>query len=149
MRIHGYLDDRYTPPAPSIYARIEAKDIHGTPSLAFLIDTGASVTTILDSDLVKLGLDWNGLPKAPRPLGGIGGTVETRLLESSRLLLKTGSGEDVAERPTVHVAKHDLSRLDTRGKELVAQLPSLLGRDVLERYRFVYDRSRRQVFLEK
>lgn len=49
----------------------------------------------------------------------------------------------------IHVAKHDLARLDVPGRELVMELPCLLGRDVLERYRFVYDRPGKQVHLEK
>ena len=149
MKLPGYLDERFTPPAPSIYAQIETKVLEGRQSLAFLIDTGASATTILDPDLERLGIDWNSLVKAPRPLGGIGGTVETRLIDDGRLLFKTGSGETVMEKLTIHVAKHDPARLDRPGKELVMQLPCLLGRDILQRYRFVYDKPRKQVYLEK
>ena len=149
MKLHGYLDERFTPTAPSIYAQIETSALTGRHSLTFLMDTGASVTTILDPDLVRLGIDWNRLAKAPRPLGGIGGTVETRLIEDGRLFFKNGSGETVIEKVMIHVARHDLTRLDRSGRELVMQLPCLLGRDILGRYRFVYDRLRKQVYLEK
>ncbi len=149
MRIPGYLDERFTPPAPSIYSQIETKVIAGKQSLAFLIDTGASATTILDPDSERLGIDWNNLAKARRPLGGIGGTVETRLIDDGRLFFKTGSGETVVEKLTIHVARHDQAHLDRPGKELVMQLPCLLGRDILQRYRVVYDGPRKQVYLEK
>ncbi len=149
MRLPGYLDERFTPAAPSIYSQIETKAIEGRKNLSFLIDTGASVTTILDPDLKRLGVIWNNLATAPRPLGGIGGTVDTRLIEDGRLLFKTGSGETVTERVQIHVAKHEQARLDTSGRQLVMQLPSLLGRDILQRYRVVYDRPREQVYLEK
>ena len=149
MKLHGYFDERFTPPAPSIYAQIETRALVGRQSLVFLMDSGASVTTVLDPDLVRLGIDWKRLVKAPRPLGGIGGTVETRLIEDGRLFFKTGSGETVIEKLTIHVARHDLTHLDRPGRELVMQLPCLLGRDILGRYRFVYDRPRNQIYLEK
>ncbi len=149
MKLPAYLDERFTPPAPSIYSQIESKAIVGRQNLSFLIDTGASATTILDPDLKRLGIDWNSLTKAPRPLGGIGGTVETRLINDGRLFFRTGSGETVAEKLTIYAAKHDQDRLDKHGKQLVMQLPCLLGRDILQRYRFVYDKPRQQVYLEK
>jgi hypothetical protein len=107
VRLPAYLDERFTPPAPSIYSQIETKAIFGRQNLSFLIDTGASATTILDPDLKRLGIDWNSLTKAPRPLGGIGGTVETRLINDGRLFFRTGSGETVAEKLTIYAAKHD------------------------------------------
>ncbi len=61
MKLPGYLDERFAPPAPSIYAQIETRVLEGRQSLAFLIDTGASATTILDPDLERLGIDWNSL----------------------------------------------------------------------------------------
>jgi hypothetical protein len=149
VRLPGYLDERFSPLAPSIYSQIESKVIPGRQNISFLIDTGASATTILDPDLVRLGIDWNSLAKAPRPLGGIGGTVETRLINDGRLLFKTGSGETVTEKLTIYVAKHDQAGLDKASRQLVMQLPCLLGRDILQRYRFVYDRTRQQVYLEK
>ena len=149
MRLPGYLDESFTPPAPSIYCQIESRTIMGTQNLSFLIDTGASATTILDPDLERLGIDWNSLAKAPRPLGGIGGTVETRLISDGRLLFKTGSGETVTEKLTIYAAKHDQARLDRPSKQLVMQLPCLLGRDILQRYKVVYDKPRERVYLEK
>jgi hypothetical protein len=124
VRLPAYLDERFTPPAPSIYSQIETKAIGGRQNLSFLIDTGASATTIL-------------------------GTVETRLINDGRLFFRNGSGETVAEKLTIYAAKHDQDRLDKHGKQLVMQLPCLLGRDILQRYRFVYDKPRQQVYLEK
>ncbi len=107
------------------------------------------MTAILDPDLARLGIDWNGLAKAPRPFGGIGGTVETRLMEDARLVLKARSGETVIEKLAIHVARHDVTRLDRHGRQLTMQLPSLLGRDILGRFRFVFDQLKNQVYLEK
>jgi hypothetical protein len=63
VRLPAYLDERFTPPAPSIYSQIESKAIVGRQNLSFLIDTGASATTILDPDLKRLGIDWNSLTR--------------------------------------------------------------------------------------
>lgn len=48
----------FGPPAPSIYAPLESRVLHGRGTVAFLIDTGASVTTILDLDIERLGIQW-------------------------------------------------------------------------------------------
>ena len=149
IQARSFKTKRFTPPAPSIYSQIETRAITGRQNLSFLIDTGASATTILDPDLERLGIDWTSLAKAPRPLGGIGGTVETRLISDGRLLFKTGSGETVTEKLTIYAAKHDQARLDRPSKQLVMQLPCLLGRDILQRYKVVYDKPREQVYLEK
>lgn len=116
--------------------------------VAFLIDTGSSVTTIMDRDRERLGLDWNRLDKTERPLTGIGGTVDTRLVKDGTLIFRSRSGETVRSRLPIHVVKHETARLDSRAKEPVLQLPSLLGRDVIERYKLVYEKRKNQVYLE-
>ena len=92
MKLPGYLDPSFVPPAPSIYAQIESGVLQGRGTVAFLVDTGASVTTIMDRDRDRLGIDWDRLDKTKRPLSGIGGTVDTRIIRDGILLFKTDTG---------------------------------------------------------
>jgi hypothetical protein len=148
VKLPGYLDPSFVPPAPSIYAQIESGVLQTRGTVAFLVDTGASVTTIMDRDRDRLGIDWTRLDKTKRPLSGIGGTVDTRTMDGI-LLFKSDTGGTVQERLQIHVAKHDTARMDRHGRERVLQLPSLLGRDIIERYRLIYDKSKTAVYLER
>jgi hypothetical protein len=149
VKLPGYLDPSFSPPAPSIYAQLESKVLQRRQTIAFLVDTGASVTTVMDRDRERLGVEWNRLGATNRPLSGVGGTVDTRLITDGLLVFKAASGQMVKEKLVVHVARHDIAHLDSRGRELVLQLPSLLGRDVIERYRLIYDKRKSQVYLEE
>ena len=96
----------------------------------------------MDRDRDRLGIDWNRLDKAKRPLSGIGGTVDTRIIRDGILLFKTDTGGTVRERLRVHIAKHDTARMDRHGRELVLQPPSLvravLRRETSTHTHFVY-----------
>ncbi len=142
MRLPGYLDYRFSPPAPSVSAQLESASLGLKRTVRLLIDTGASTTVILDRDLRRLGIDWDRLTKLEGQLAGIGGSVQTRLIEDGRLYFRTASGEFITVRSPVHVARHDLKTLGREARRMVMLLPSLLGRDIIEKYRFVFDRPR-------
>lgn len=148
MRIPGFLEPLFSPPAPSIAAEVESRTLGIRRPLIFLIDTGASVTVLLDRDVERLGIDWDSLARAKRQLGGIGGFVETRIIKDPRLFFKTSRGETVKERAVLYAVRHDMRLLDERTRRSVMLMPSLLGRDILEKYRVVYDRPRNRVYLQ-
>jgi hypothetical protein len=49
-------------------------------TVEFLVDTGASRTTLLDKDAIYLDLDYDKLPKYKENLRGIGGPCPAALL---------------------------------------------------------------------
>jgi hypothetical protein len=114
-----------------------------------MIDTGASATIILDRDVERLGLDWDRLSRADHQLGGIGGSVETRIIPDGTLSFTTTSGNLIRERSKIYFARHDLRAASRIVRRSIMFMPSLLGRDLIERYRLVYDKSRSQVYLER
>ncbi len=114
-----------------------------------MIDTGASATIILDRDAERLGLEWNRLALANHQLGGIGGSVETRIIPDGSLSFTASSGKIIRERSKIYVARHELKTVSRKIRHSIMFMPSLLGRDVIEKYRFVYDKSRSQVYLER
>ena len=115
----------------------------------FMIDTGASATIILDRDVERFGLDWDALAHSDHQLGGIGGSVETRIIPDESLSFTATSGKTVREKLRIYVARHDFKTVSRRIRRSIMFIPSLLGRDVIEKYRFVYDKSRSQVYLER
>jgi predicted aspartyl protease len=56
-------------------------------TVEFMVDTGASRTTLLDKDAIYLGLDYDKLPKYKENLSGIGGSISTYFMEDASLII--------------------------------------------------------------
>mgnify|MGYP001039829867 CR=1 FL=1 len=148
MRIDGYLDERYDPPAPFLRATVVSKGVGLRHVVNFLVDTGAAVTTLLDRDVKRLGIDVEKLKRAERGLFGIGGPLTTYVIEDSALLFLASNGEAVEERLPIYAGVHDFQKLSEVERKLILELPSLLGRDLIYRFKLVMDKAKNQVCLE-
>ena len=139
MRLNGYFREG---PLEAAYITV----VLSLPSfklrqkLDLLIDTGATKTTILDKDAISIGIPFHKLTKSKHPLLGVGGMVETRIANDARLHFR---GEDniehIEELEELLVVKH------VSYDQNVMRIPSVLGRDILNRYRLIYDKSKNQV----
>jgi len=149
MMIKGFLERRFDPPAPFVKAVVVSEGLNMSRIVDFLIDTGASASIIFDKDLRYLKLDVGRLKKAERDVGGVGGLVKTYVIEDAALVFRTLEGAVVEEELNLLVGSHDLRSLDTESRRLIMVIPSLLGRDVLRRFRLVYDERSDEVYLER
>lgn len=149
MRIPGYFNIRFWPPAPFIRVTVQSKSLRIRRPIHFHIDTGASVTILLDKDTKYLGIDVRKLKRAERPLGGLGGTIDTYLIEDASLFLMAEEGEVVEEKLRLYVGTHEKRRLSQEEKALITRMPSLLGRDVIHRFKLVCDKDRNEIYLER
>jgi len=149
MMIKGFLERRFDPPAPFVKAVVVSEGLNMSRIVDFLIDTGASASIIFDKDLRYLKLDVSRLKKAERDVGGVGGLVKTYVIEDAALVFRTLEGAVVEEELNLLVGSHDLRSLDTESRRLIMVIPSLLGRDVLRRFRLVYDERSDEVYLER
>jgi len=151
LRVRGFLSNRFRPPAPLIEALISVPSI-GERHIILLIDTGASVTTLLDSDASRFGItiDHAGrnLKSAPRRVVGIGGMAETYIIEGVDLILTSEEEMEVSETLNLYVVLHDPRALSDEERELILRLPSILGRDVINRYCLHFNADRDEVYLE-
>jgi predicted aspartyl protease len=112
---------------PYVVVQIKCINLEIIATIRFLVDTGASRTVISDKDAVKLGIDYNKLKKLEDGMIGIGGQVETFLMDNVELLFKSDGG--------IHVEKLDILVLKHREMdEKIKKIPSLLGRDIMNRY---------------
>lgn len=115
----------------------EALRIHDT--VEFLVDTGASRTTICDKDVIRLGIDFSKLEKLSEGMLGIGGLVDTYVLKDVKLVFRRENRESHVESfDRIYVLKH------TVRDERIMRIPSILGRDMLNRYALVYDKRNEQ-----
>ncbi|MGQ9469445.1 MAG: hypothetical protein ACUVTD_06430 [Nitrososphaerales archaeon] len=138
----------YEPPAPFIKVLLISKNPSIRKFLDLHIDTGASSTIILDKDARYLGLDIKSLKKAKRKIGGIGGLIDTYFINNAVMIFKTEEGMIYEERLNLLVGVHKLNKLTEEERRLIMRFPSLLGRNVLRKFRLVYDERFNEVFVE-
>jgi len=149
MRIRGFLEREYEPPAPFVRAVVNSRNLNLSKLVYFHIDTGASASILLDKDVKYLRLDRVQLKRAERDVGGIGGLISTYVIEDANLMFRTEDGDVREESLKMLVGRHELERLDPESRRLVLLMPSLLGRDILRRYKFVYNEATSEVYLER
>jgi hypothetical protein len=149
MKILGYFDDHFEPPAPFLRVLLRSKSLGLNYPLDVHVDTGSSVTIVFDRDIELLGIDIRKLRKAERNVGGVGGMVNTYMMEDAELLFRTEDKKIRVEKLRLFIEKHDLTRLSPNERELIMLMPSLLGRDIIQRFRLICDMEKEEVYLEK
>jgi len=82
------------------------------------------------------------------PLVGIGGSVRSFLARDVEITLASDEG-DVGFRQDLWVAQHDLAQLPPDEASRILRLPSVLGRDLLNRFRFTCEYQAGIVALER
>ena len=102
-------------------------------NVLFLFDTGADHTVLMPKDAAVLGVDYALLP-SPEETLGVGGLAETSP-EDARIVF---ADSDVG---AVYVYEMPVRILLPSGDPSEMRLPSLLGRDIINRWRVVYDQS--------
>ncbi len=98
--------------------------------ISFLVDTGADGTVIMPADSKKLGVRFNTL-RNPTTSEGIGGAANGY----NELIGLTFSDSKYIYSYLLNVEFSSPTRHNHR-------FPSLLGRDILDRWRFVCERSK-------
>ena len=128
--------------AAYVVAVLESKPLNLHETVEFLVDTGASRTTICDKDAIRLGIDFATLEKLSEGMLGIGGMVNTYVLNDVKLIFRREDEKDHIENfKKIYVLRHTL--LD----EKIMRIPSILGRDMLNKYALVYDKRREKVYV--
>lgn len=118
MRIKGFLGREYDPPAPFVRALLTSEGLGISKFMDFHIDTGASSTVILDKDFNYLKLNVSDLEKAERNMCGIGGLVDTYIIEDTTIVFKSEGGALHKERMPILVGVHKLDKLTNEEKKI-------------------------------
>jgi len=113
-----------------------------------LVDTGASRTTILDRDVRLLGIPAEALEPALLPIVGIGGSVRSFMVRDVEITLASDEGDAVL-RQDLWVVQHDLGQLPPEEASRILRLPSVMGRDLINRFHFTCDYQAGTVRLER
>ena len=97
-------------------------------NVSFIVDTGAASTTLAPGDGIRMDIDYAQLMLGDKPARGIGGSV--RMFHESEVVVFQDTRGGLVSYDIV------LGILDPTDESLA--LPSLLGRDLLERWRMVF-----------
>ena len=138
MRLNGFFRND----AGYINALLSSEETEISETIEFLVDTGASRTTLLDKDAIFLDIEYGKLSKSEQDMSGIGGSVETYEINDSVLIF----GEHSIKTP-VYVLKHTLGEMNEVEKIRILRFPSILGRDVITRFRLIFDRVKGELLL--
>lgn len=121
--------------AAYVTAILESEYLHIYATIEFLVDTGATNTTISDRDAMRLGIDYCTLEKLAGGMLGIGGTVDTYILKDAKLIFHKEDKKSHTENlERICILKH--ASLDER----ILRIPSILGRDILNKHALIYDK---------
>ena len=123
-----------------IQARVTIPSINAGAFVDFIIDTGSDCTTIMPSDSRRMRVDYTKLDKEDHSIGTGGATLDF-LCDGIVTFTEIGVAEyeyDVELR---------LIKPNPRVPELLMP-PSLLGRDILNRWRTSFDPQNRIISVE-
>lgn len=123
-------------------AVLECEALHIRDTIEFLVDTGASRTTICDKDVIRLGIDLSRLDKLSEGMLGIGGLVDTYVLKDVKLTFRReNEGSHLENFDRIYVLKHAIR------DERIMRIPSILGRDMLNKYALVYNKRNEMAYI--
>ena len=105
-------------------------------NVSFIFDTGADTTLLMPLDAQRMGIDY-GMLENEVPTLGIGG--ESTNFSESAYLAFVGDDALYGYEIELHVCKP--------AEELMT-VPSLLGRDIIDRWRVTYDKSALELLAE-
>jgi hypothetical protein len=142
MIIHGCFIGN----APYFIAHLRSPHFHG--NVWFLADTGASNTTLLDRSVKLLGISEDILEPDPYLVVGIGGSMCSLLVRDVELTMASDEGDFVFKQ-NLGVIKHDLNNMSLEESARILRIPSVLGRDLISQFQFIYDYKSRVVELRR
>jgi hypothetical protein len=123
-------------------AVLETETLSIRETIEFLVDTGATRTTICDKDSVRLGIDFDRLERLSEGMLGIGGMVDTYVLRDVKLTFRREDGGSYVENfDRIYVLRHEV--LDER----IMRIPSILGRDMLNKHALIYDKRHETAYI--
>lgn len=125
-------------------AHLIAEGFEIDDTIELLLDTGASRTTLLDKDAVYLGIAYDKLKRYEQDMSGIGGSVETYVIDDALLLF----GDHEMKLP-VFVIRHPLETMNEEERRKILRFPSILGRDVINKFRLIFDRDMGEILLKE
>jgi hypothetical protein len=106
-------------------------------NISFCVDTGADRSVLMPGDGKRMRLDYSKL-KGSNPSVGVGGICHN-YVESALV---------VFSEPKRYLHVYDIALQVSAPDSEIMDLPSLLGRDILNKWRMIYNPSKNRLFFE-
>ena len=142
MKIRGFFGSF---DAPYIRATLVCEKLDMEFEIKFLVDTGAYNTILSEFDASGIGLEYSTLEKSKDKVMGFGGEVETYTLPDVSLIFLSDEGQHVENISGMLVTKHEIKDEETKRK--IECIPSVLGRNILNKYTMVVNKQNSQVVI--
>ena len=113
---------------PFIQGSVALPGIARVTEISFLVDTGADTTMLLPQDSGGMGIDFDLLPGRIERSTGLGGVARVKTLPATVSFTDPGRA----------VYVYEVALPIVEPSEAIRDMPSLLGRDVLRRWRMTY-----------
>lgn len=120
----------------------EISNLNINGSILFMVDTGASKTTISWVDASRNGIQYNSFPLSRNAVVGIGTGARVYLMNHDIKFYFIGTTGAFS------VIKHGIAILENPAR---TPIPSLLGNDFLDAFgfRLIYDRPTQSAYLDQ
>ncbi len=141
MIISGYFHQDNT---PFVDILLEIPDLNIKRKVSFLIDTGSPITILSERDARKLKIDYNKLKPANGSIMGLGGFAETYILKKVILHFFTRT-----RMIDITLKKLLAYKNVSDDKDIINQIPSLLGRDALREFTLIYNEKNGTISLKR
>nr|TES93153.1 MAG: hypothetical protein E3J87_02925 [Candidatus Cloacimonadota bacterium] len=141
MIIKGYFHRDKT---PFVDVLLEIPLYNIKRKVPFLIDTGSPITILSERDARKLKINYNRLKSGNGNIMGLGGFAETYILKKVILHFFTK-----AKMTDVSLKELLIYRNVNKDENIINQIPSLLGRDVLREFTLIFDEKNNIISLKK
>jgi hypothetical protein len=122
---------------------VELPETRVRRAVSFVVDTGVLRTIISERDALKLGVEFESIARMEEGMLGIGGFADTYYVEDAILSFFSEEHRRYEER----LDRIFISRQADLPDEIKNQIPSLLGRDVINKMALVVDKRRELVAL--
>lgn len=129
-----------------LICQVECKEPPFVAPIRLGIDTGASKTIIAERDAIKLKIDFDKLEREEQEIIAYGGTaIDARILKGVTITFTSEPPEH--QESTDRIWALRLARDNKKERREVSKAPSVLGIDVLQRFRISFTPT--EVFLDK
>lgn len=121
---------------PHIEGYVLLPRLENRGNVSFIFDTGADRSLLMPLDGQRMGIDYKQFEKEDQSLG-IGG-ISSNYIEPAYLAF-VGDNE---------LYGYEIELCICQPSEAMLDIPSLLGRDIIDQWRIIYDKSQLQLLAE-
>ena len=123
---------------PYLSGRVIVPRLNVAGNVSFLFDTGADFTLLMPADAATMNIDFNAL-KSPSSSFGIGGSAKAYVEPASIVFVSRDGDRLFGYNIQLYIQHPTASAM---------RVPSLLGRDIIDRLRVTYNKSTNELLAD-